>query len=296
MLRSSQPAKSALLAETHVTTLAGDDLEAPEVFDIHGACLSRGSQAQVDDRRRQNEERARPVVRSEWLSKYGGLGYQQAQIGDTVFACIRYDADDALLRLLSPSTWRFRMFVPGVVGAVLLLVRLVASLLSYSEGSEVGGGGSSFWLISFLLVGAAAVTAAFMPDSGITPSYRDEWDRTGLHLACLLGSHRCAAALLALAEAEPGGLHGGALGTGKLAASFVDCEDWALATPLHLAGCTALLIDWALCHPLLECLFCTAHSSLAPAPCSCARQRRRAGWACAPFCWDRLAGRAPAAS
>lgn len=39
----------------------------------------------VDARRKWNEEHARPVVRTPWLATYGGLGFQQARIGETLF-------------------------------------------------------------------------------------------------------------------------------------------------------------------------------------------------------------------
>ena len=79
--------------------------------------------------------------------------------------------------------------------------------------------------------------------------------RTALHAACLHGSSRAAAALLDHGRDSPAGLHGtaayqlsGQCGGGV--GSFVDAEDWELATPLHVAAamgrarlCTLLLGD-----------------------------------------------------
>jgi hypothetical protein len=58
----------------------------------------------VEERRQWNEDNARSHVRSTFLSTYGGLGYQQAQLGDSLFECVKYDAVEHVARILAVSS------------------------------------------------------------------------------------------------------------------------------------------------------------------------------------------------
>lgn len=104
---------------------------------------------------------------------------------------MRFDADDAVHRLLAPLSWRFRLAIPSLVAAILLVIRLVGWAFSSaappadpgeSPGESPGGvsGGGfvgEFGVVFAVLVGFACVGGALMPDSGITADFRDEWDR-----------------------------------------------------------------------------------------------------------------------
>lgn len=59
------------------------------------------SEDMVEERRKWNEDNARSNVRSKCLTTYGGLGYQQSQLGETLFQCIKYDAVENVARIIS---------------------------------------------------------------------------------------------------------------------------------------------------------------------------------------------------
>jgi hypothetical protein len=46
--------------------------------------FTAGALSVVDQRRKWNEEHARPMVKTPWLTTYGGLGFQQQRIGETL--------------------------------------------------------------------------------------------------------------------------------------------------------------------------------------------------------------------
>jgi hypothetical protein len=104
---------------------------------------------------------------------------------------VRFDADDAVRRLLAPLSWRFRLTIPSLVAAVLVVIRIVGwafgsaappAVPGEAPGESPGefpGGGfiGEFGVVFVVLVGFACVGGALMPDSGITADFRDEWDR-----------------------------------------------------------------------------------------------------------------------
>lgn len=55
----------------------------------------------TEERRQWNEKYARSYVRSKFLSTYGGLGYQQSRLGETLFECVKYDAVEHVARIIS---------------------------------------------------------------------------------------------------------------------------------------------------------------------------------------------------
>ena len=141
---------------------------------------------EVEARRRRNEAVARPAVRSPWLATYGGLGFQQARLGETLFEVLKYDADDAVRRLLAPGGWRLRLAAPALVAAVLAFVRLAAWLLGAAaaspaakgptgeDGAPGGGGGGTtvvgsreFASVGVVLVLLAAGGGLLMPVSPV---------------------------------------------------------------------------------------------------------------------------------
>ena len=95
-------------------------------------------------------------------------------------------------RLLAPLSWRFRCAIPALVAAVLGCVRLVGWAFASATpsapaaghtgdpaGEEAGSGGvvGEFGVAFLVLVTLASLGGFLMPDSGITPDFRDEWDR-----------------------------------------------------------------------------------------------------------------------
>ena len=132
------------------------------------------------------------------------------------------------------------MLIPSVV-TVMLVVARGAFFLGGSGGGpgDAGpggddrvstGGGNGFILIAMGVVALTLGCSWLLPDSGITPDFRDEWDRTPLHYAAMVKAHAAAAALVEQGAAVSG-------------------QDWYLRTPLHYS---AHLGDREMCVLLLE--------------------------------------------